>query len=310
MKVTLLGTGGMLPLPHRHLTSLWLEYKGKACMIDCGEGTQIAVAKQNVKLSHLDVLLITHTHADHISGLPGLLLSLGNSGKQTPVKIYGCKGISQTIRSLMCICPVLPFEVRIEELSLQEKTFFRWNDINISSLPLEHGDVPCLGYSFVLTKKPTFNPQKAKALGIDVKFWKELHAGQTIQVDGRTIHPNMVTDGEKPPIKVTYLTDSRFLEEMVDFAQNSDLLIGEGMYGSDEFLEKMYSKGHMVCSQSAKLARESNSKLLWITHYSPAFSNPQEWTKEIKKLFPKTVMAVDGESIELKNKKTGGESSL
>lgn len=297
--VTLIGTGGMLPLPERWLTSMWLEYNGKACLIDCGEGTQIAINRHGIKLSHLDILLITHVHADHVSGLAGLLLSLGNCGKTDVLKIYGHKGITDTIKKLCCICPVLPFELEIHELPLDCKYEFEWNDMTVSSMPLKHS-IDCLGYSFVLKRKPVFNPQKAKSLGIDVKYWKELHSGKTIIIDGREITSEMVTDEQRNPIKVTYMTDTRYFEDMKEFAKNSDLLISEGMYGDDEYISKMAEKGHMVFSQSAEIARKSNSKMLWLTHYSPALVNPHEYAGDVKRIFKNTVISRDGEKCDLK----------
>lgn len=299
INVTLIGTGGMLPLPERWLTSLWLEYNGKACLTDCGEGTQIAIAQHKLKLSHLDTILITHTHADHISGLPGLLLSLGNCGKTDVLKIYGHKNITKTIQSLLCICPVLPFKIEIIELSKNEASGFIWNDIVVSSMPLDHS-VDCLGYSFLLNRKPVFAPEKAKALGIDVKYWKTLHSGNSVTIGDRTITPNMVTAENRSPIKVSYVTDTRYFDGLADFTQNSDLLICEGMYGDDEYIEKMHEKGHMVFSQSGKLAVNSNSKKLWLTHYSPALTNPQEYEEFICNIFPETVISTDGQSIILK----------
>ncbi|MDE5854726.1 MAG: ribonuclease Z [Ruminococcus sp.] len=299
VEINLIGTGGMLPLPNRWLTSMWFEYKGKACLIDCGEGTQIAINQHGIKLSHLDILLITHIHADHISGLAGLLLSLGNCGKTDVLKIYGHKGITGIIRKLCCICPVLPFEIEINELSLDNKSEFDWNEIKVSSIPLKHS-IDCLGYSLVLNRKPVFNPQKAKALGIDIRYWKELHSGKTITTDDKKITPEMVTDEQRKPIKVTYITDSRYFDEMTSFAENSDLLISEGMYGDDEYIGKMTEKGHMVFSQSANLARNSKSKMLWLTHYSPALTNPSEYLEKVKEIFENTVISHDGERTVLK----------
>lgn len=299
INVTLIGTGGMLPLPERWLTSLWLEYNGKACLTDCGEGTQIAIAQHKLKLSHLDTILITHTHADHISGLPGLLLSLGNCGKTDILKIYGYKGIARTIHSLLCICPVLPFEIEIIELSKSEASGFIWNDIVVSSMPLDHS-VDCLGYSFLLNRKPVFAPEKAKALGIDVKYWKTLHSGNSVTINNNIITPDMVTAESRSPIKVCYITDTRYFDNLADFARDSDLLICEGMYGDDEYIEKMREKGHMVFSQSGELAIKSNSKRLWLTHYSPALSNPQEYEEFVRNIFSETVVSDDGQSITLK----------
>ncbi|MDE5946413.1 MAG: ribonuclease Z [Oscillospiraceae bacterium] len=297
--VCLAGTGGMLPMPERWLTCFWLEYNGKACLIDCGEGTQITLSKNGCKISRLDALFITHIHADHISGLPGLLLSLGNYGKTGVLKIYSHSEVYGIIKSLCCICPVLPFEIEFHELSSDNISEFKWNDIDVKSIPLKHS-IECLGYSFTLNRKPVFNPQKAKSLNIDVKYWKTLHEGKNIEIDGNIITSDMVTDEKRLPLKITYMTDSVYFDEMIDFAENSDLLVCEGMYGDDEYIDKMREKGHMVFSQSAKVALESHSKKLWLTHYSPALVNPFEYEENIKKIFTNTVISRDGERMTLK----------
>lgn len=297
--VCLAGTGGMLPLPERWLTCFWLEYNGRACLIDCGEGTQITLAKNGCKISRLDALFITHVHADHISGLSGLLLSLGNCGKTGVLKIYGHTGISDIIEKLCCICPVLPFEIEIHELSSENISEFKWNDIDVKSMPLRH-KIDCLGYSFTLNRRAVFNPVKAKNLGIDLKYWKILHSGESVNIDGNIITPDMVTDEKRNPIKITYMTDSIYFDDMIAFSENSDLLVCEGMYGDDEYKEKMLEKGHMVFSQSAELALKSHSKRLWLTHYSPALTNPFEYEESVRKIFPDTVVSRDGERLTLK----------
>lgn len=299
INATLIGTGGMLPLPDRWLTGLWFEYKGRACLIDCGEGAQIAIKQHKLKLSHLDILLITHTHADHISGLPGLILSLGNCGKTDPLKIYGHTGITEIINQLLCICHGLPFEIEVHELSTDGISLFEWNEMMISSIPLDHS-ITCLGYSAVLNRKPVFDPNKARELGIDVKYWSLLHSGKSITVNGREITTKMVTGEKRSPIKLTYMTDTRYFSEMADFAKDSDILVCEGMYGSDEYIEKMNEKGHMVFSQAAKTAAASGSKRLWLTHYSPALTDLSEYEDSVKEIFPETTISADGESITLK----------
>jgi ribonuclease Z len=116
LDVCLPGTGGVIPLKNRYLTCCWVEYEGSAVLIDCGEGTQIALQNTTCKLSHLDVLLFTHFHADHIAGLPGLLLSLGNHGKTSPLTIIGPVGLGQVVSCLTVIAPVLPYPVKLYEI--------------------------------------------------------------------------------------------------------------------------------------------------------------------------------------------------
>ncbi len=300
--VCLAGTGGMMPLKNRWLTCCYMEYNGKAILIDCGEGTQIALTEADCKLSKLETLLITHFHADHISGLPGLLLSLGNYSKKTPLRIYGPKGITDIVNKLCCICGKLPYELQITEIATNQLTEFKIpeidNMIDVKSFPLKH-KVPCLGYSFVFTRKPVFNPEKARELMIPQKMWSILHSGNPVEIDGNVITTDMVTDGIRKPIKITYATDSRPTDDITDAAFRSDLFICEGMYGDDENDQSMKEKGHMLFSDAVRIASDAEVERLWLTHYSPAMANPMQYEKEMKKKFPATVISVDGQKINL-----------
>ena len=289
-EIYLPGTGGMKPLPDRGLTGMWAEHNGRALLIDCGEGMQVSLAKISRSLAKLDVLLITHFHADHIAGLPGLLLSAGNFGKTSPLKIYAPKGAREIIRSICCICGGLPFPLEICETNGGS---FIWEDISIASMSVRHR-VPTLCYSMTERRKPVFSPEKAKAAGVPVELWKTLHSGQNVETEGRLITPEMVTDGEREPLKVTYITDTLYFDGLVQFAGDSDLLISEGMYGSEDYRESMLEKRHMLFSDSAQIARLSGSKELWLTHYSPALNDPMEFEKQVKALFENTVISRDG----------------
>ena len=225
--VCLAGTGGMMPLKNRWLTTCYMEYQGKGILIDCGEGTQIALAASECKLSRLEALFITHFHADHISGLPGLLLSLGNYSKTTPLRIYGPKGIKSIVNSLCCICRNLPFELDIIELERASLSFAEESIdpmLEIGVLPLRH-TVSCLGYSFTFRRKPVFNPDKALQLNVPQKLWRVLHGGESVEVDGKTITTEMVTDGSRAPVKLTYVTDTVAFRGIAEFAEGSDLFI-------------------------------------------------------------------------------------
>lgn len=291
--VCLPGTGGMLPLVRRYLTCCWIEVMGKAILIDCGEGTQVALADADCKVSRMECLLITHFHADHISGLPGLMLTLGNQGKTTPLTIAGPRGIGHIVASLLVIAQKLPFEIIVKELSPKESESFSIAGLDIDTLPLRHR-IPCLGYSVTYRRKPVFNPDKAAALNIPVTFYKNLHAGETVEIDGRVYTPDMVLDGERAPLKVTYCTDTSSFEEMADFAKGSDLFICEGMYCDEEMRDKMDEKHHMLFTDAASIAKKADVPELWLTHYSPALVKPKDYEENVREIFPNTVISYDG----------------
>lgn len=302
-EICLLGTGGMLPLPDRFLTSLYAEYNGRAVLIDCGEGTQVAVAKHGLKMSRIDLILITHCHADHVTGLPGLLLSIGNSARTEPLDIVAPESCLPVIENLMSVCGGLPYKVELHGIPEDRPYEFTADMIDpmltVKTMPLSHR-VSCLGYSLILRRKPVFLPQNAKALNIPVEFWKRLHNGETVTLaDGLRVPPEAVTGEKKRPLKITYATDTLPVAELELFALDADLLICEGMYGSYDKKQSMNEKRHMLMQDACNIALNSQVKKLWLTHYSPAEKEPSVYAEELRKIFPETVITEDGARMSL-----------
>ncbi|MCL1823728.1 MAG: ribonuclease Z [Oscillospiraceae bacterium] len=297
LDVILPGTGGMLPSDTRWLSCCWLESQGKAVLIDCGEGTQIALKKQSLRLGNVNILLITHYHADHISGLPGLLLSLGNYGKTSPLLIAGPTGLERVVNALLTIAPNLPFPLELREVGAGD--VINADNMRIEAFRLRHG-VTCNGYKLTLFRKPVFNPEKAKALNIPPPLFKVLHAGNEITLDdGRTITPDMVLNGERAPIQVGYYTDTRPFDRLSEIYKECDLLIAEGMHGDESIHEKIQEKKHSMYSESAAIAAKANVKKLWLTHFSPSVANPKEYLQTARAIFPNTYTGYDGIKITL-----------
>ena len=167
--ICLLGTGGTLPLVNRWLTSLMVRYQGHGVLIDCGEGTQIAAQRVGMSLKPVDKILLTHLHADHVSGLPGLLLTMGNMGREEELSIIGPVGTERVVHALRTIAPNLPFDIRVSELETPEETMF-FRDCDIHAFQVQHG-VPCYGYSFTLPRSGKFDAQRAREQGIPMEFW-------------------------------------------------------------------------------------------------------------------------------------------
>ena len=299
--VCLLGTGGMMPLPNRFLTSLLVRYNGRCVLIDCGEGTQIAMKKKGLSAKPIDVICFTHYHADHISGLPGMLLTMGNAERTEPLLMVGPRGLEKVVGSLRIIAPELPFEIRFKEINTDEMTFSLEADsqFTITAFKVNH-NITCFGYTMNLRRQGKFDVEAAEAHGIERKYWNSLQKGEVIvSDDGRTFTPDMVLGQERKGIRLTYVTDSRPTDSIVANARGADLFICEGMYGEPDKAQKARENKHMTFYEAARMARDAGVKEMWLTHYSPSLVNPMEYMDEVKKIFPSSVAAKDGRSTEL-----------
>lgn len=298
LDICLLGTGGMMPLPYRWLTSMMARYNGQSILIDCGEGTQIAMKEKGWSPKPIDIICFTHFHADHIGGLPGMLLTMGNAERTEPLLLIGPKGLARVVSALRVIAPELPFDIRCLELTeLEEKIEF--DGFFIKAFRVNH-NVTCYGYTIEIERKGRFLLEKAKELGIEMKFWNRLQKGEIIETPQGTLTPDMVLGPDRKGLKVTYCTDTRPTESIVSNATESDLFICEGMYGEPEKKEKAKEYKHMTLYEAATLAKRASVKQLWLTHYSPSLMRPEEYMQEVKKIFPNSIAAKDGRSIELK----------
>ena len=227
----------------------------------------------------LDIICFTHFHADHITGLPGLLLTVGNSGRAEAVTIVGPVGIQKVVEALCVVAPVLPFELDFIELSFDDREtplFFTAGHYGFSALSLNH-TLACIGYSIIIERLCKFDAQKAKQQEIPVKLWGRLQKGETFEEEGRLYTPDMVLGPKRKGIKVSYITDTRPTAAMPQFIKASDLFICEGMYGDDGEQPQAEKHFHMVFSEAAALAKAGNVKELWLTHYSPAMPDPEEY---------------------------------
>ncbi len=298
LDVCLLGTGGMMPLPGRWLTSLMLRCDGSSLMIDCGEGTQIAVKERGWSFKPIDVICFTHYHADHISGLPGLLLTMGNAERKEPLLMIGPKGLERVVGALRMIAPELPFPIVFHELTEKEEDI-KAGPYEIRAFRVQH-NVVCYGYTIRLSRKGKFQVEKAKALGLPVQYWNPLQKGNIVEYEGVTYTPDQVMGAPRKGLKITYCTDTRPVPVIAQEAKHADLFICEGMYGEREKLEKAKEYKHMTFYEAANLAKEAEPARMWLTHYSPSLIYPENYMSSVRKIFPRAWAARDGESIELR----------
>ncbi|MCR4787744.1 MAG: ribonuclease Z [Lachnospiraceae bacterium] len=297
LDICLLGTGGMMPLPYRYLTSMIARYNGSSILIDCGEGTQMALRKKGWSPKPVDVICFTHFHADHISGLPGFLLSMANAERTEPVLLIGPKGLSRVVASLRVIARDLPFVVDCLEIDESEKVI-NLDGMRIRAFKVNH-NVTCYGYSIEIDRAGKFNAEAARALGLDVKYWNKLQKGETVKVGGKEYLPSMVMGEERKGLKVTYCTDSRPVRAITENAKNADLFICEGMYGDPAEIDKAKEKKHMTFYEAAAMAKEAGVKELWLTHYSPSLNRPADYIDSTRNIFERTHICKDGRTVSL-----------
>ena len=281
-----------MPLPGRWLSSLLIRYNGRMVLIDCGEGTQIPMKMAGWGFKALDAILVTHYHADHIAGLPGLLLALGNSGRVEPLYIIGPPGLKEVVEGLMVIAPELPYELKLMICSVTDSSYCEISGLSIMSLPVDHG-LPCLSYSIELTRQGRFDVEKAKAQAIPVPYWNRLQTGETIILEGHEIKPETVLGVGRKGIKLCYCTDSRPTEALCRFVSGADLFVCEGMYGDNESFDKAITKKHMLFKEAAETARNGLVKELWLTHYSPSLINADDYIENARTLFNNTLAGTD-----------------
>jgi len=234
LDICMLGTCGMMPLPGRWLSCALLRYDSTLTLFDCGEGTQIPWKALGWGFRQLGAICFSHMHADHVAGLPGVLFMVAHAGRTEPLDIYGPPGTTYVVEGLRRIAAELPFPVQLHELRGGEH-FDLPGGLRGSCAPASHG-IPCLAYRVELERKPAFQVERAQSLGLPVQLWSRLQHGETLEYNGQTITPQQVLGPPRRGISLAYITDTRPIQALGEFAHDVDLLICESMYDNPEDL--------------------------------------------------------------------------
>jgi ribonuclease Z len=292
LDLALVGTGGMLPLPKRWLSSVLVRYGRRLILFDCGEGTQISLRALGWGIKDIDLILISHVHGDHVTGLPGLLLSQGNSERTEPVRIVGPPGLRAIVDGLLLVARFLPFEIQVEELAADHQVAL--DDLSVTHVAAEH-HVPCLAYRLDLARGRRFLPENAAALDVAVEDWKRLQRGE--MVGG--IEPDQVLGPPRRGLSVGLVTDTRPTEAIEGLVHGVDLLVCEGMYGSDEDQPRAVERRHMTFREAAQLAARAGAGQLLLTHFSPSVVDPESFAHNATEVFAHTTVGHDHLSLSL-----------
>lgn len=293
----LLGAGGMMPLPNRWLSSLLMRTGGGLVLFDCGEGTQIPWQTHSWGFRRLGVICLSHMHADHVAGLPGLLHAVANADRTEPVTIYGPPGTAKVVQALRAIAPMLPYELNVLEVDGDEEFLLPGGLIG----RVFRGDhrLPCNCYRLDLPRGRRFLAEKAEQQQIPLSFWNKLQHGRDVMVDGRTITSDSLLGPPRTGLSVGFVTDTRPVAGLAEFLAGVDLLVCEGTYGDPADQPKAVERKHMTFAEAAGLARDSSAGALWLTHFSPAVSNPLVYRDNATHIFPNTTIGFSGLSATL-----------
>ena len=301
LEVFSLGTSGMMPLPGRFLTSALVRRDGELFLFDCGEGTQVSLKMLNLRWKKISAIFISHMHADHVTGLPGLLMLSSQVDREDPLYIYGPSRLGDYIDSSRKILDMyINYEIKF--IPAEPGEIYRGEDFSINCFPLDHTK-PCVGYSLVEdSRKGEFYPEKALALGVPKgPLFGRLQRGETIVLpSGLEVRSDMVMGEKRIGRKVSYVTDSLYFPEIADYVHDSDILFCEGMF-EDELRESAWEKKHMTALEAAMIARDSHSDMLCLQHYSPRYSDKELKTllKEAQSIFPNTILTKDRMSFDI-----------
>jgi len=297
-----------MPTAQRAPTALLVRRGGERLLFDCAEGTQRQLLRSEIGLVELREIFLTHYHADHYLGLPGMLKTFALRGREAPITIYGPTGLRRLSVALKVIFGQLTYPYYLEEL--RPGTSLDRDDYELATFPVEHG-LHSVGYALVERPRPgRFDVQTAEELGIPVGPERgDLQAGRAVTLpDGRVVTPEMVLGPERPGRKLVLAGDTAPSPTVLEAARGADLLIHEATFCHEEE-ERARETAHSTALDAAELAREADVRLLALTHLSPRYLGGQV-AREARTVFPETVVPKDFDIIEIPFQERGGPRLL
>lgn len=297
LDLVFLGTAGSMPTAQRGPAALLVRRGGDRLLFDCGEGTQRQLLRSTVGLVDLREVFLTHFHADHVLGLPGMLKTFALRGREETLVVYGPNGLKDLLGSLKRVVGRLSYELRVVELdpgdSLERK------DYRLTTFAVDHG-VRALGWSVIEETRPgRFEVEAAEALGVPNGPERgRLQNGEAVTLaDGRTIGPDEVLGPPRAGRKLVYTGDTAPCEPVVEAARGAEVLVTEATF-SDEERERARETRHQTAAQAAEIARRADVGLLALTHLSNRYFGP-EVAEEARAIFPETVVPRDFDVVEV-----------
>ncbi|MCR4735710.1 MAG: ribonuclease Z [Treponema sp.] len=302
MEAFVLGCGGMMPLPYRHLTSVLLRREGDLFLFDGGEGTQVSLRRLNLKWKKINAIFVSHTHADHVTGLPGILMLSAQVERSEPLYIYGPPKIKEYIDTSRKVLDMyINYPIIVKEITAP-CVVHSGKDFYIRAFPLEHTKT-CVGYTLEELDRPgEFYPDKARALGVPCgPLWSQLQNGFEVTTpEGSIVKPEDVLGKKRSGRKFSFVTDTLFKPSIIDEVRGSDLLICEGMF-EEALIDQAKEKKHMTAKQAATIAKEADVRRMCMIHYSPRYTDRDLnlLLEEAKSVWPNAELSRDRMHIEI-----------
>ena len=287
----------MVPLPDRPLSSLLMRSGGSLALFDCGEGTQVQMRRFHWGFRRLDAICLSHLHADHVAGLPGLFHTVANAGRTEPMHIYGPIGSRAVVDGLRVIATRLPYEVVVRELR-DGDLFELPGGVRGTVCEADHR-VPCLAYRLDLDRAPAFDPVRAEALAVPRSSWSVLQRGEPVTVEGTVVQPHQVIGEPRQGMAFAYVTDTRPTIAIRELVRGVDLLVSESTYALDDEQDDAVRHGHMTIGEACTLAKDADVGTLWLTHFSGRIANPVDHLERARGVFPRTEICEPGLSARL-----------